>query len=376
MLFDSIKIERRELILIVISTLFCIIISLIPPLESRTDNSIRVEVSILEVDNSEIEEHGIVKTGNQHLTARILEGEHKNEIIECSNQLTGRMEMDKLFTAGDNALGVVNISTTTGEIISSNITDHYRIRIELVLVTLFFLLLILYAGWTGIKAILSFYITGVTIWKILLPLFLKGYNPILISMAVVIFLTLVIINLISGINKRGLIASLGAITGVIATSLIAIYFSNLFNIHGAVKPFAETLLYSGYADLDITGIFIASIFISASGAIMDIAIDISASQQELIIHNPKLTSRELIRSGFNIGRTVIGTMTTTLLLAYSGGFTALLMVFIAQGTPTINILNINYVAAEILHTIVGSFGLVLVAPLTAIIGGIIYTRAN
>jgi uncharacterized membrane protein len=62
-------------------------------------------------------------------------------------------------------------------------------------------------------------------------------------------------------------------------------------------------------------------------------------------------------------------MTTTLLLAYSGSFTALMMVFLAQGTPVANILNLTYVAAEILHTLVGSFGVVLVAPFTAILAG-------
>ncbi len=71
----------------------------------------------------------------------------------------------------------------------------------------------------------------------------------------------------------------------------------------------------------------------------------------------------------NVGRNVLGTMTTTLLLAYTGGYMAQLMVFIAQGTPIVNILNLKFISAEILHTIVGSFGLVTVAPLTAVASG-------
>jgi uncharacterized membrane protein len=77
-------------------------------------------------------------------------------------------------------------------------------------------------------------------------------------------------------------------------------------------------------------------------------------------------------SGNNIGRSVIGAMTTTLLLAYSGGYLAMLMLFMGQGIPNATIINMNYVAAEVLHTIVGSFGLVLVAPITAIAGTILY----
>ena len=105
---------------------------------------------------------------------------------------------------------------------------------------------------------------------------------------------------------------------------------------------------------------------------MDIAMDISASMNELVLKKPDISLKEAIISGIEVGKAVIGTMTTTLLLAYSGGYTAMFMVFIAQGTPIINVLNVNYVAAEILHTIVGSFGLVTVAPFTAIVGGLIF----
>ena len=89
----------------------------------------------------------------------------------------------------------------------------------------------------------------------------------------------------------------------------------------------------------------------------------------MVNKKPDITRAEAISSGMNIGRAVVGTMTTTLLLAYSGSFTALMMVFIAQGTPTINILNLTYIAAEILHTLVGSLGVVLVAPFTAMLSG-------
>ena len=157
---------------------------------------------------------------------------------------------------------------------------------------------------------------------------------------------------------------------------MALFFDVFFQVHGAVKPFSETLLYSGYSNLNLTDIFLAGIFISSSGAVMDIAMDIAASQHEVLLQNPEISRKKLVRSGFAVGRAVVGTMTTTLLLAYSGGFSTLLMVFIAQGTPAINILNLNYIAGEILHTMVGSFGLVLVAPITAFIGGWMYTKKS
>lgn len=138
--------------------------------------------------------------------------------------------------------------------------------------------------------------------------------------------------------------------------------------------YSESLLYSGYQDLNLTKIFMSGIFIGASGAMMDLSVDITSAVNEVIEKKPDIKWREAARSGMNVGRAAMGTMTTTLLLAYSGGYIALLMTFMAQGTPVDNILNYKYVSAEILDTIVGSFGLVTVAPFTAVTSGLLLTK--
>jgi len=151
-------------------------------------------------------------------------------------------------------------------------------------------------------------------------------------------------------------------------------FTSAFKIHGAIMPNSESLLYSGYQNLNLTRIFMASIFIGSSGAVMDLAVDITSSVNEVVDKKPDIGWLEASKSGMNVGRAAMGTMTTTLLLAYSGGYIALLMVFMAQGTPIYNILNYKYVSAEIIETIVGSFGLVTVAPFTALTSGLLLTR--
>lgn len=368
--------QKSDLILIVLLIVLSSIIVLLPNgFETQADkNTSRVRALVLETDNSLIVETGIIKTGTQSLKIKILNGKFKGEELTAFNQLVGRMEFDKFFLPKDKTLTVLNLNEDNSQIISATVVDHYRIRLEAFLLALFVIILVAFAGWTGIKAMLSFMFAGIAIWKLLLPGLLKGYAPIPLSLAIVALLTSVIIFLVAGTNKKGVSAFLGAMSGVAVTCIMAILFGTLFNIHGAIKPFSETLLYSGYNYLNLTEIFLAGIFISSSGAVMDIAMDISASQAEVYQANKGISRKELRRSGFEVGKAVVGTMTTTLLLAYSGGFSALLMVFIAQGTPMINILNLNYVSGEILHTLVGSFGLVLVAPFTAIIGSWVFTR--
>jgi uncharacterized membrane protein len=106
---------------------------------------------------------------------------------------------------------------------------------------------------------------------------------------------------------------------------------------------------------------------------MDLAVDITSAITEVISKKPEMKWKEAFLSGMNVGRAAMGTMTTTLLLAYSGGYIALLMVFMAQGTPIYNILNYKYVSAEILDTFIGSIGLVLVAPFTAFTSSVLLT---
>ncbi|WP_319559648.1 YibE/F family protein [Marispirochaeta sp.] len=370
--------EARDFILTAVLAVITLSLFFIPTKFGSPSqfNTARVRAEILEVDNSTLEKFGIVTTGDQGLTMQITGGAFKGKIISGTNMLLGKMDMDKLFVQGDKALVTLTLNETKDSIISTQVVDHYRIRVELALLILFISLLIIYAGWTGVKAVVSFIFTAAAIWKILIPGFLIGIPPVLLSLCIVTAMTGVIVFLIGGISRMGLVAFLGAISGVGTTALLSLAFGSAFKIHGAVKPFAEALLYSGYPHLNLTAIFLAGIFIASSGAVMDIAMDIAAAMREVQEKHPAIGRTDLMVSGLRVGRAVVGTMTTTLLLAYSGGYTFVLMVFMAQGTPIINAFNLVYVSSEILHTLVGSFGLVLAAPLTAVFGGLLYVRQD
>ena len=335
-------------------------------------NAERVKAEVIDTDESDIIETGLVRSGEQRCKVRILAGQFKGTEIAAVNRLNGSLAQDKLFAPGDVAYVVV--SHSEGKITTVYMTDHFRLDKEILLAGLFLILLLLFARETGLRAILSFADTVLLIWKVLIPCLLKGWNPIWISLGLVMLLTVLIISLIYGLDKRCLAASLGAILGIIVTAVFGYFFTGLFKIHGAVMESSESLLYAGYQRLDLTSIFVASIFLGSSGAVMDLAVDICSSVYEVVQKKSDITVKEAISSGFAVGRAACGSTTTTLLLAYSGSFIALLMVFMAQGTPITMMLNYKYVAAEIVHTIVGSFGLVTVAPLTAITSGFLFTK--
>lgn len=369
------RLVRSESIFVVILVIINIVLFFLPTSFGENSNgSIPGKALVISIDNSQVEQRGIVKTGVQGVRLRILTGPFKGQEVTSANNLKGQLELDKMFNVGDKALVVIDHAGD--KLIYANVIDHYRINIEIVLFVIFISLLIIFAGWTGVKSVVSFIFTLLMIWKILIPGFLKGWNPVILSLIVVTILIGATTYLVAGLNRKALVAFLGAFSGIVLTCIFALLFGKFFNIHGAVIAFSESLLYSGYANLDLTSIFLAGIFIASSGAIMDVTMDISISMYEVVLKKPSISRKEVIKSGFSVARAVVGTMTTTLLLAYSGGYTGMLMVFMAQGTPLINVFNMTYVAGEFLHTIIGSFGLILVAPLTAILGGILYTKPS
>ena len=334
-------------------------------------NSEGVKAKVVEVNNKGVYSTGMIQQGDQRCTIEILEGEHKGQQVEGMNLLTGKLEFDKMFKPGDEAWVLLELDSSN-EVIFANMVDYYRIDQQIFLIGLFVILIIAFSGFTGVRTLLSFSFALFSIVKILIPCLLKGIPPLLVALMVGNLLTVMTLLLVAGCNKKAYTAIISSMICSIMTCLLAVVFGDLFKMHGAVMDWSESLLYAGYQHLDLTAIFQAGIYLACSGAILDLSIDISAALDEVIKNNPSVSRANLIKSGLSIGKSVVGSQTTTLLLAYMGSYITILMVYMAQGTPLMSILNSQKVSSEILHTFVGCIGLVLVSPLTAIICGIVY----
>ena len=334
-------------------------------------NSEGVKAKVVEVNNKGVYSTGMIQQGDQRCTIEILEGEHKGQQVEGMNLLTGKLEFDKMFKPGDEAWVLLELDSSN-EVIFANMVDYYRIDQQIFLIGLFVILISAFSGFTGVRTLLSFSFALFSIVKILIPCLLKGIPPLLVALMVGNLLTVITLLLVAGCNKKAYTAIISSMICSLMTCLLAVVFGDLFKMHGAVMDWSESLLYAGYQHLDLTAIFQAGIYLACSGAILDLSIDISAALDEVIKNNPSVSRANLIKSGLSIGKSVVGSQTTTLLLAYMGSYITILMVYMAQGTPLMSILNSQKVSSEILHTFVGCIGLVLVSPLTAIICGIVY----
>ena len=342
-----------------------------PPLIKNEGDSELARV--VGVDNGDIRQHGLIRAGSQVLEVEVRSGRFKGKRFSAGNELRGNLELDKEFKPGDLITVTVPENADPGNT-ALTARDHWRTGWELVLFGGFCLLLVVFGGWVGAKALLSFVFSCFAVWKLVIPLVLRGWSADWVIFGTVAILTGAIVGLVAGWSRKGLAAFIGSAAGVLAGLVMAHLFGRLMKINGATMPYVQTLWYSGYEELSLPDIFIGAMILAGSGAVMDLAMDIASGVEEVARHNPDLPFRELAASGIRIGRSVVGTMTTTLLLAYSGGYITLLMVFAAQGTRVMDFLNNPLVAAEVVKTLIGSFSLVLVAPLTALASGWIFSR--
>ena len=334
----------REAISILLLALCCVALWFVPPpraLASPEGEATRARV--VSVDDSMLETHGFLRFGTQRLDVELLAGPRKGQTFHAANELRAQMELDKLFRPGDTALVIVKPGDEPSET-TLVARDHWRLGWAGALFAAFCVLLCAFGGWTGAKALFSFVFGCFVVWKGVIP------------------------------TRKGLAAFLGAALGVFAGLAMAHLFGRLMPINGATLPYAQALLNSGYETLDLPDLFVGATVLASSGAVMDLAMDIASGVEEVARPNPSLPSRELLLSGMRIGRSVTGTMTTTLLLAYSGGFLTLLMAFAAQGTAPRDFLNSTLVSAELVKTLIGSFSLVLVAPFTALVSARVFRR--
>lgn len=363
--------SRRDLILSAVLLAVCAGLYFVDFLPANTSAGSKEKALVLDVDNSDVRDYGILHQGSQRLTVKILSGEFEGKVFPAVNELRAQMDLDKIFVSGDIVLAGILKDAVPG-ITVINAQDHYRLNYTLYLFGLFALLLITFGGFVGMNALLSFVFSCLMIWKVVIPFALRGVEPVSLVFAVVMILSIVIILLVAGLSKKGFAALSGTFFGVGTSAVMAIIFTKLFRINGATMPYSQSLLFSGYEFLSLPSIFVGAIFLSASGAVMDLAMDVASGIDEIHRRRPELNRLQLFVSGVRIGRSVVGTMTTTLLLAYSGGYLTLLMAFAAQGVSPLDFVNNPLVASEMVKTLIGSFGLVLVAPFTALSGALVF----
>lgn len=219
--------------------------------------------------------------------------------------------------------------------------------------------------------------TMVCIIFILLPLSLKGFSALAVTLGIILICNFITFFLVDGISTKTVVASVGSMAGVLCGTLFAAIAAVVMDVTTFQMDEAESLLLisSGTA-LKIQDLFICGILIACMGAVMDVSMSITSSIAGLHEVNPELGKTQLFRSGMNIGRDAMGTMSNTLILAFAGESLNMMLMIYSYGVTFQQLMNTDFVAIEVIRSIAGSIGIVCTVPLVAIIAAEVYGKKS
>ncbi len=299
------------------------------------------------------------------LRVEILSGSLRGQTVDIRHVLTGTPAFDIVVAPGQRVL--IAVEKLEGEVVGLAIADHERDRYLLALAIVLGILLIGLGGKKGLFSLLSLGLVGVLIIFVLIPLLLRGYNPITLAVVVAAAATTFTTTLVGGANRKAAAAIVGTVGGLGVAGVLAIVVGGAIHTTGLAGEEAQMLAFipQGVA-FDFRGLLMAGIIIGALGAIMDTGMSISSAVAEVRRASPSLRKKELFWVGMNVGRDVMGTMVNTLILAYTGGSLALLLLVQAYEIEFIRLINMDSIASEVLRSLAGSIGLVSAIPLTAL----------
>ncbi len=251
--------------------------------------------------------------------------------------------------------------------------DFERLTAVAILGVIFVLLVLLLGGKKGVNTIVSLAFTCLSVFCVFLPAVISGKSIYLWSVLICIYIIVMTMLIINGLNKKSLAAGLGCTLGVFVAGLLFVIMDKIISLTGATS---EETIYLSQNGFDIKGIIFAGIIIGAVGAIMDVSESLSSSLLELYRKSENKSMSSLVSSGLLIGRDIMGTMANTLVLAYIGCDLAATLLMVSYSSSFLELMNKESIIVSLLQAITGSLGILLAIPFTTVIAAFLYTRTD
>lgn len=309
--------------------------------------------------------------GDQLMLVEMTSGRYKGEILQVYNYV-GPLYGAPL-KAGDSA--VLIVSTYADGSHNATVYEYNRTLALAAVISLFVIATVLVGGKTGAKSLVGLIITLICLFWLLLPMLMKGFPTLLTVFLICTYVTIVSFTILGGVSKKTVCASLSTVCGIAIALVFALAAQCLARIDGLRLADVEPLLQLRQTGtpIGLRYLLVGGIVISALGAVMDVAMSIASALSEIHVVDPKLGPKDLFRSGMNIGRDMVGTMTNTLILAFIGSSFVVVIYLYSIGLQPYQLLSSSYLAIEVISGISSSIGVILSVPITAFISAYTYT---
>lgn len=322
--------------------------------------------------------------GEQYVDIRICTGEHKGkEFSYIRNSLS--VFYGTILEEGDRIIVAIAEDGTSVTIDSEYIYDYDRTIPLIIILALFLLATVLVGGKIGAKSLLGLGLTILCVFAILFPLLIGGWPTLPTILGLCAYVTVVEFVITGGVNKKILCAILGTISGVaiamffgeLSASLLRLTGYQMKDAAGEIEALGQLRQTQDIGSaIQLNDLLVGGILIATLGAVNDVAMSISSAMNELVAVNPNLTRKELFKSGMNIGRDMVGTMTNTLILALVGGSFVEILYYSSLDLSFYELMSTTYFPVELMQAVASSIGVVLAVPLSVLFGMLFFGKKH
>lgn len=310
--------------------------------------------------------------GSQLLLVEVTSGQYKGQTLKIGNDI-GPLYSERV-SVGDSVVMVIN--TYAEGKVTGTVYEYNRSTMVFVVIGLFILVTILVGGRTGAKSILGLILTIVVLLCIFLPLLFKGWQPIPTAFMICSLVSIACFIILGGCTKKIFCACVGTVGGMAMAMLFGGLIQDMLHLNAYRAEYSEALLQLRQTGTPvyISGLLVAGVIISSLGAVMDVAMSISSAQSELKAVNPEMTTAQLWKSGMNIGRDMIGTMTNTLILAILGSGMVMILYLYSLDLSWYQLMSSSYIGIEVISSVSSAIGVILAVPLTNLVCAFTYAH--
>ena len=295
---------------------------------------------------------------DQTIKGTIKNGKYKGKTVTVSNMVSKTGVYGDVIKKGDELLIEISKSGEINEIVGVK-RDKYLV----ILLVLFIDSIILVAGKQGIKTLISFFI-NIVVSAIAIFIFQKKFttwNLLLLYMVVSVIFVVLSLFITNGKNKKTLSAIISSIVSLFISFGLAFLLVKIYG--GEISIWSMEYIEAVY---DYENFFYVTILLCGLGAIMDISITIASSLNELIEKNPKIKREALIKSGKEISKDIVGTMTNVMLYTCYTPIVPMIFLAIKNNMKLFDALTF-YGEVDLIAVFTSSISIVLAIPISLFI---------
>lgn len=368
--FEFVLIVVLSLTFIVVGNNYC-------DYETTGSDAAAESAKVIKITDIYTEDIGGMENTVIEFQGKMLTGELKGQILEMEQDIN-EVTLDKPEPIKEGDRVLVSHTNMIGDGATGSEWYYFqqdRLPGIIVLGIIFLVMLLVIGRVKGLTTIISLGFTGAAVFCVYIPAILSGKDIYITTVVITVYIIFASLMLLNGVNKKTWCAIVGNIGGILLTALLAVIVNASLKITGMID---ESYVYLANAGstfmIDLRAIVWSCIIIGSLGAIMDVSMSIASAMHELAFEMKDRSFGRMVRSGMNIGRDAIGTMTITLVLAYTGSSIGSLLLFMVNNRSFNILMNLEMVVVEVIQAIVGSMGILLAVPITVVFAAWVFNR--